>query len=78
MMIHSARSEAEARFPDYLIAGDDTVDLEDVPQIQREAFEEGVKYASERHEAYIEDIYETLDNILQGLYDGNNAPGSYA
>lgn len=77
MMIRSARSEAEARFPDHLNAGDATVDLEDVPQIQREAFEEGVKYASERHEAQIEEIYETLDEILRGLYDGNNSPGSY-
>ena len=77
-MIRSARSEAEARFPDHLDAGDDTVDLEDIPQIQREAFEEGVKYASEHHEAQIEEIYESLDSILRDLYDGNNAPGSYA
>lgn len=78
MMIHSARSEAEARFPDHLNSCDGTVDLDDIPQMQREAFEEGVKYASERHAAQIEEIYDTLDNILRGLYDGNNAPGSYA
>lgn len=78
MMIRSARSEAEVRFPDYLNAGDDTVDLEDVPQIQREAFEEGVEYASAHHEAQLEEIYESLDNILRDLYDGNNSPGSYA
>lgn len=74
----SARSEADARFPDILNAGDATVDLEDVPQIQREAFEAGVAYGSEHHEAHIEEIYESLDTILRGLYDGINTPGSYA
>ena len=77
-MSSSARSEAEARFPDHLNAGDATVDLEDIPQIQREAFEEGVMYASEHHEAHLEEIYGSLDSILRGLYDGDDSPRSYA